>query len=183
MIESPASYDSALSDDDLKTIGRLAISWSTTEHVIGNCLKTMLRLTDDEAQIAVFPLGLERRLSHMQALAEIPDAKWEQAVRDDLEELVKVMDALRFVRNNVIHAICVSDENGDTAFHLRSKKSQALSVEELTNYAARLALNFRFALGFKSLVFFGTEPLPERPQIPDFLKSFFPAKKDHQEKA
>ncbi len=59
MIESPASYDSALSDDDLKTIGRLAISWSTTEHVIGNCLKTMLRLTDDEAQIAVFPLGLE----------------------------------------------------------------------------------------------------------------------------
>ena len=183
MIESPTSYQNNLTDADYQMIGTLAVSWATTEHVIGNCLKTMMRLTDDEAQITLFPLGLERRISHMQELAKMPEAKWHREVLDDLAELALVMRALNFVRNNVLHAICINDAQGETSFHLRSKnrtlpKEQVLSVQELTNYAARVALDLRHELGFKKLgVYgFGAEPLPDRPPIPDFLKSFFPAK-------
>ena len=177
MIESPASYDHTLSDADLKMIGKLAVSWSTTEHVIGNCLKGMLRLTDDEAVTVVFSLNLERRINYMVELAK--SAPWEDDVRKLLKELKPVMTALQSVRSNVVHSIVIDDETGAQAFHLRSKnkslpKDHAFSSEELTNYAAHLVLALRFAISFKpTQPVFSPPTLPGRPPIPEFLQSFF----------
>jgi hypothetical protein len=71
MLETPFRFESELSADDYQKIGLLSLRWSHTEHIIGNCLKVMLRLTDEEAVIAVFSLNLEQRLNRMKELARI----------------------------------------------------------------------------------------------------------------
>jgi hypothetical protein len=58
MIPTPFSFEPELSDQDLQKIGHLSIKWAGLEHLIGNCLKVMLRLSDDEARIVVFSMNL-----------------------------------------------------------------------------------------------------------------------------
>ena len=69
-------------------------------------------------------------------------------------------------------------DDGEDIFDNRAKervftKAEVLSTEELTNYTARCALAFRHTLGFTDT---GAAhyPLPERPPIPAFLRSYFP---------
>lgn len=176
MLQTPYLFEPNLSPEDYQRLGVLSLRWSHTEHVIGNCLKTMLRLTEQEAIVMVFPLGLEQRLGRMKDLAAISDLNAEAQVA--LNELLLIMKGIQFVRNNVVHAIVVDDAKDGHVFHLRSKqraltKAQIFSAEELTNYAAHAAYSLRFALGLKGDVG-QRHPLPDRPEIPEFLRELIP---------
>jgi hypothetical protein len=64
-------------------------------------------------------------------------------------------------------------------FHLRSKKrtltkAQIFSAEELTNYAAHAVYSLRYALGSKELSPGERYALPDRPEIPEFLRGLIP---------
>lgn len=169
MLQSPFRFEAGFTSTEFETIGRLALRWAAIEHFVANCLKAMLGLSDDQAIVMVFPLGMEAKLDRMNELAEInplnPEAK------KALIELTKVAKALNFVRNT-IHAIVME---GDHSFELRSKrrsipKRDVLSTEELTNYAGRVAIFLRHALGDKDTVG-GPPAWPTRPAIPAFLQS------------
>jgi hypothetical protein len=188
MIPSPYRFEPLISDQDLAKLGILAMRWSHIEHVVANCLKVMLRLSDDEAIVMVFPLGIEQRLNRIQEISKIsPLIPHAQAAFDELRI---VMRGVQYVRNSVVHSIVVEDDKEDHVFHLRSAgrtltKAQIFSMEEWTNYASHLARALRYALGFKNQ----PEPVlyewPERPAIPEFLpdncKSFPDLKKSKQQ--
>jgi hypothetical protein len=172
MIPVPWSLEPELPSEDFHKIGQLAIRWSHIDQIIGNCLKVVLRLSDDEATVVVFPLNAETRLNRLCELNEVSPLS-EDAQRI-LAELRPIMRGLQLVRNNVIHAFVRDDLRDGFTFHLRSKdrvltREEVFSSEELTNYAGHLALALRFALGL------GGPPrsytLPDRPAIPDFLQS------------
>jgi len=174
MIASPWRFEPVISDQDLAKIGILTLRWSHIEHILGNCLKVLLRLSDDEAAAIVFPMNLETRINRIVEISEInPLSEHAQAALNEFRPVIK---GLQLVRNNVVHAILIEDEREGHVFHLRSKqrtlsKTDVFSVEELTNYAAHLVTAFRYALGFKD----GIEPVlytwPDRPPIPEFLLS------------
>jgi hypothetical protein len=173
MIETPFTFEENLTAEEFQKIGQLSLRWSHTDHIIGNCLKVMLRLSDEEAVLIVFPMGAETRLTRIAELAAINPLNPE--ARSAFDELKPIMTGIQFVRNNVIHAIIIDDMENGQQFHLRSKqrsltKEQVFSTEEITNYAARAAISFRYALGMKT-GFGGQHPLPDRPAIPEFLRS------------
>jgi hypothetical protein len=62
MLETPFRFEPSLTPGEFQKLGQLTLRWSHIEHIIGNCLKVMLRLSDDEAVIMVFRLSLEERL-------------------------------------------------------------------------------------------------------------------------
>lgn len=178
MILWPFSFDPELSEKDYQKIGYLSLSWAALEHVIGNCLKAMLDISDDEAIVMVFPLGLEQRMQKMNALVAVN--KYDSKVAPALAELTEIMKAIQYVRNNVIHAIVLEDDVLGHVFHLQSKqrtltKTDVFSTEELTNYAAHVARRLRFALGLGGKVHDYT--LPDRPAIPEFLRELIPTRK------
>jgi hypothetical protein len=70
MIAVPYRFEPDLSAEEFMKLGQLSLRWSHIEHVLGHCLKRMLRLTDDEAIIMVFPLSLDQRLTRITQLAE-----------------------------------------------------------------------------------------------------------------
>jgi hypothetical protein len=160
-----------LNGEDFQKIGQLAVRWSHIDQVIGNCLKALLRLPDEEAMIIVFPLGAEARLDRIkQLVAKRID---QDKVAASLSELLPVMKGIQFVRNSVIHSIVIDDTTDGHIFHLRSKdrvvtKAQVFSAEELTNYAGHCVLALRFAIGGPNLG--NTYTMPERPPIPEFLR-------------
>jgi hypothetical protein len=73
MIPSPFRFEEKLTPEDYQTLGKLSLRWSHIEHMIANCLKMQLRLSDDEARIVIFPLSTDTRLQRMRAevVAEI----------------------------------------------------------------------------------------------------------------
>jgi len=173
MISTPFNFEPELSDQDFQKIGHLSIKWSHLEHIVGNCLKVMLRLSNDEARIIVFPMNLEQRLTRMSELSEISPIS--EASQKYLSELRAVMRGIQYVRNNVIHAIVESTDDAGHNFRLHSKnrdlsKQEIFSTEDLTNYAAHVVFALRFSLGFTDG---STIPytLPDRPEIPEFLRS------------
>jgi len=130
-------------------------------------------LSDDEAVAIVFPLSMDQRLLKMKEIAAINPLNADAA--HALAELQIVMKGIQYVRNNVVHAIIVTDQAGNHTFHLRSKRrsltmEQIFSVEELTNYAGHAVLSLRYALGHKQLAPYERHPLPDRPEIPEFLR-------------
>jgi hypothetical protein len=133
----------------------------------------MLRLSNEEARVVVFSLGLENRLTRMSELSEVTPISVDS--QRYLEELRAIMRGIQYVRNNVIHAIVEPTDDASHKFRLHSKdrelsKQQVFSVDELTNYAAHVVYALRFSLGFKD----GSTlsyTLPDRPEIPEFLRS------------
>src|SRR5689334_18455790 len=90
MLDTPFRYEPELSDDDYQRIGRLSLKWSHIEHIIGNCLKTMLRLSDEEAIVIVFPLSLDQRLSRIVALAQFTPINADaRAALNELQVIMK----------------------------------------------------------------------------------------------
>jgi hypothetical protein len=179
MLDTPFHFEADLSAEDYRKIGQLSLRWSQTEHIVGNCLKVMLRLSDDEAIAMVFPLSLEMRLARIEALAQINPLNAD--ARAAFDELRLVMKGIQYVRNSVAHAVVIKDTVEGHVFHLRSKdrtltKAEIFSTEELTNYAAHAALSFRVALGFKDAEG-SRHALPERPEIPPFLRTVIQAPK------
>src|SRR5262245_22262605 len=166
MIAVPYKFEPDLSAEEFMKLGQLSIRWSHIEYVLGMCLKRMLRLTDDEAIIVVFPLSLDQRLTRIRQLAKSTPVG--ELALGPINELKLIMPAIQYVRNNVIHAFAAEGE-----FRLHSKqrtltKAEVFSAEELTNYAAHVTVALRYALGFE----FDTEghsyTLPDRPEIPSF---------------
>ena len=56
MIPSPYRFEPTFTDAEYAKLGVLALRWSHIEHILGNCLKVLLRLTDEEAIVIVFPM-------------------------------------------------------------------------------------------------------------------------------
>jgi len=71
MIETPFLFEEKISDADFQTIGKLALRWAHIEHILGNCLKVLLRLSVDEAVTIVFPMSLDERLQKIKAIAKL----------------------------------------------------------------------------------------------------------------
>ena len=177
MIHFPYRFEEGFTDADFAKIGVLMLRWAHIDHILGNCLKVLLRLTDDEAVTMVFPLGAAERIERIKRLAK--KARMRDHSREPFEELAAVMTGLHYVRNTVAHAVAIEDEDGGHSLHLRSKmrsltKEQVLSTEELTNYASHLVLAFRYSLGFKNELY--EHDCPARPVVPDFLQRLIPAK-------
>jgi hypothetical protein len=176
VISSPFRFETNLTAEDFQKIGQLSLRWSHTEHIIANCLKVMLRLTDDESVVMVFPLGLDMRLRRIDVLRKRnPLSPRANAAFDELKW---AMEGLKQIRNTVIHAVMLDDARGDAVMLLRSKgrslaKAQVFDSEELTNYAALAALIIRHELGEKDPPF-EPPPLPSRPTIPESLRALFP---------
>jgi hypothetical protein len=175
MLQTPFHFEPGLSPEDYQTLGTLSLRWSHIDHVIGNCLRVMLRLTEEEAIAIVFPMSLDQRLQKLNELAPLNELNDE--AKAALRELAKVMQAIRYVRNSVIHAIVIADDEGGHKFHLRSKqrtltKEQIFSTDELTNYAAHVVYSLRYALGLKDIPG-ARHAMPDRPQVPEFLLENF----------
>ena len=172
MIPSPYNFEPDLTDLEYAKLGVLAIRWAHIENILANCLKVMLRLTDEEAIVMVFPLNLEQRLGRMSEIANLTALPFDAPRAFD--ELRRIMKGIQYVRNNVVHAIVEQHSEKGHIFHLKSKmrsltKAEILSVEEITNYAAHLSLAVRYALGFSGEK--GHDyALPDRPVIPAFLE-------------
>src|SRR5262245_9891729 len=101
----------------------------------------------------------------LQKLNPLPTPKADQAFC----ELYPMMKLIRQVRNNVVHAVILKDDNANQVFELRSNerrltKAQVFETEELTNYAAHAALILRHELGDPD-PHGPPPPLPGRPAI------------------
>jgi hypothetical protein len=172
MISSPFWFEDKLASEDYQKLGKLSLRWSHIDHLIANCLKKLLRLTDDEARVVVFPLNTDTRLKRIRKLEELEPLRG--AAKEAFDELHMMMTLLQPVRNNVIHAVIMYAEGGAPIFELRSHgrqltKEQVFATEELTNYAAHAAWVLRHELGDKDPDR-APGPLPARPPIPSFLK-------------
>jgi hypothetical protein len=170
MIECPFEYN--LADDELRKLGEMSLTWSHTDHTIGNSLKAALQFNDDEAMALIFPLALDARVRWLRALP----ARMNQAARAALDEFVAVLPALQAVRNVGVHGVTIQDTKEGSLFHLRSKdrtftKADLFACEEFTNYCARVAFAIRYAL-FHSADSNLAPSWPERPAIPKVLEGF-----------
>jgi hypothetical protein len=170
VLDCPFEY--VLTDEELKKLGELSLTWSHIEHTIGNCLAELLKLDGDEGTAIVFPLGIEQRLRYLRALT----GKMNDPTKKYLAEFCQLSPGLQAVRNSVAHGILVNDVAQGPLFHLRSKdrtlsKADIFACEDLTNYMAHLAICLRYAIGFKSGA--RLQPtLPDRPEIPECLRAY-----------
>jgi hypothetical protein len=169
MIKSPFRYEKSFTAKDYERLGKLSLRWSHIDHVLANCLKRLLRLEDDEAQVVVFQLTADQRFDRILELDKLKRSLNEKAGRA-LEELCFLMGGLRQVRNNVAHAVLMHDGTAYQIFESRKTlrkftKAQILETEELTNYTAHAALVLRDELGDKDPAG-APGPLPARPKIP-----------------
>jgi len=172
MLSTPFLYEESLSPEDFQKIGELLLRCSHIEHVLGNCLKAMLRITDEEAIVMVFPLGIEHRFQRIKELAKSADLNAE--AKAALVELAATLSHVQTARNDLAHGI-INDKEDEPTFHRRSNrrsvsKDDAFSAEELINFVAHATLSLRLALGG-----YGKEEgrhiLPPRPPIPMYLGS------------
>ena len=70
MLNSPFQYETWLSPEEYQKLGELSLRWSHIDHMIGNCVAAMLKLSAEQAAIMVFPLNAERRLDRVKDLAK-----------------------------------------------------------------------------------------------------------------
>jgi hypothetical protein len=125
------------------------------------------------------PVGVTRHLHRKRTadcglhLCSLSDRAWGRL--NPPYELRALMRGIQYVRNTVIHAIVEPAHDTEHNFRLHSKnrdlsKQQIFSVENLTNYAAHVVTALRFSLGFRDGSTF-PYTLPDRPEIPEFLRS------------
>jgi hypothetical protein len=173
MIPSPFRFETDLTPEDFQKLGKLSLRWSHIDHVIANCLKRLLRLSDDEAVVVVFPLTTDHRLQRIRALSKLNPLPTE-AARQAFDELQLMMKGLQAVRNAVAHAVIMNHAGADPVFELRSHrrlftKAEVFECEELTNYVAHAALILRHELGDKDPAGAPSQ-LPDAPPIPICLQ-------------
>src|SRR5262249_49951373 len=115
MIECPFEYH--LTDAEVQKLGELSLTWSHTEHTIGNALKAVLKFDDDEAIALIFPLPLEQRVRWLRGLTK----RMNTAARIALDEFSRMLPGLQAIRNGGIHGVIINDTKDGPLFHLRSK--------------------------------------------------------------
>ena len=54
MLGSPFRYEAWLTPEQYQKLGELSLRWAHIDHILGNCLKTLLTFTDEEAISIVF---------------------------------------------------------------------------------------------------------------------------------
>ena len=170
MISCPFEYN--LTDDELRRLGEMLMTWSHTEHTIGNCLKALLNFNDDEAIALVFPLSLDQRVRWLRGLKD----RMNTAAQAALDEFVRMLPGFSAIRTNGVHGVIINDLKDGPLFHLRSRdrtftKTELFECEEFTNYCARVAYGIRFAL-FSPADADLPVTLPERPGIPKALEGY-----------
>jgi hypothetical protein len=166
-------WEFVLTDDEMKKVGELMLTWSHTEQVVAYCLKTARGLSEEEAMREVYPLKMDRRIHELTKLRPKMNAD-AQAALDAFKDVWKYLQG---IRNCVAHGILINDTKDGTLFHLRSKlrtfkKDDVFACEELTLYSANVVMSLRYALGVG-----GSEhhrrPLPVGvPRIPSALKAY-----------
>ncbi len=171
MLDSPFRFEKELSSEDFEFFGRLLLRVSHIEHMIANCLKLLLRLNDDEAVVMIFPLTTRNRLERIRKVVAKTPLPTDRA-KAAFAELEKMMEKIPTVRNNVVHGVLMGEQD----FLLRSHervltKAQIFESEEIVNYAAIMALTLRHELGDPDPAYQPPDPLPNRPNIPEFLRS------------
>lgn len=170
MIECPFEYH--LSNDEIRKLGEMSLTWSHTDHTIGNCLKAVLKFNDDEAIALIFPMSLDQRVRWLRNLT----GRMNKMAREALAESSLFLPGLQAVRNGGIHGVIINDTKEGPLFHLRSKdrtfsKQELFGCDEFTNYCARVAYCVRSAL-FLPADADASLTLPERPAIPAVLAAY-----------
>ena len=66
-IYNPFSF--SLDDAEYKKLGELFLTWSHIEHLIANCLKAALNISDDEAIKQVHNKTFDERMVHLRKLS------------------------------------------------------------------------------------------------------------------
>jgi len=169
---SEPHFHYGLTPEELAKLGELALTWSHTEHLIGTCTKSVLGLTEEQADILIYPLSADRRMQ----LLKQHSGRVSPELQALIKELQTVMKAISIARNTAVHAIII-DNWEVPKFRLHSKdrvltKEDILQSDALSNYATLLALHIRFKLDPAKLDG-GTlklPPLPTRPEIPKTLQ-------------
>src|SRR5690349_9898437 len=141
MIPSPYRFETKFSDQELQTLGRFALRWSTIEHTIANCLRVMLRMEPKPATVMVFPLSLYDRMDRIGKIDKMQPMSAESKAL--FLELKPPVFAMQYIRNAAIHGVLVDFLADEPFWHLRSKdravsKSELFSCEELINYTAHV---------------------------------------------
>lgn len=172
-IETPFGFEVRLSGEEFQKIGQFACRWAHIEHTVGNCLRVLLGMAPDDAQVMVFPLSLDARVQRInEVIKKRPLPTFQATLFSELKPLLR---AQQYLRNTVLHGVVIDlflDE--EPFFHLRSKgrdltKAELFSCEDLINYTAHVAQALRLSLGEKDLPNGYTYALPDRPDVPDFL--------------
>ena len=119
MIPTPFWFEGELTPADFEKLGQLSLRWSHIDHIIGNCLKILLRLNEEEAVAVVFPLATDRRISLLKELARGKPLSTEAS--HALREPWGIMPALQSIRTNVAHAVVYKSLGDDPLFHYDPK--------------------------------------------------------------
>jgi hypothetical protein len=174
MIATPFRFEANLTDQEFQTLGRFLTRWSMIEHIIANCLRTLLKMDPKIANIMIFPLTFDLRFKRINQIIEHQPLDDRSAAL--LAELKPLIAAMQYIRNAAVHGIIIDPEDGsEQHFQLRSKgrnlhKADLWKCEDLINYTAHVTLAFRMSLGDKDGWPEGRPyPLPDRPPLPDFL--------------
>jgi hypothetical protein len=166
-------FEYTLTEKELHKFSEMVLTWSHTEHTIGNCLKAVLNFNDDEAIALVFPLALENRVRWLRGLRDRLNPDGQTA----LDELALMLPGLQAIRTSGVHGIIINDTKDGPLFHVRSKdrtftKADFFACEDFTNYVAQIAVALRYAIGFPRGVAAPPHTLPERPVIPKALEAY-----------
>lgn len=174
-MDTPFLWEVYVDDTELAQIGTLALRWSHIEHILANCLRRLVRMSEEDATLIIFPMTLEKIVQTIDNVVKARPLKGKAKMYYD--ELRPTLEPFRYVRNTMIHSILTDNSWGQArTFHLRSKLrdlsiEEVLSTGDFTNYVATLVIDFRKTLGHK----LGKPgPLPDKPALPGFLIRAFP---------
>jgi hypothetical protein len=173
MISSPYDYEYEISDDEYKLIGQYTLRWSQIENSIANSLRALLGLDREQADYLIFPLNLEPRFQKIQRFNEAhPFHSQQHAIFAELKPLVR---AMQFLRGTTVHGVIIGPSTAEDLFiNNRSGQRnltfpQLKECEDLINYTAHIAIEFRITCGGKDDDRGPDYALPNRPQIPSWL--------------
>lgn len=174
MLETPFDFEAKITPEEYHKLGRFVMRCALIEQIIGNCLKVMLRLTDEQALLVVFDWTFSKKIDMLRDVGAT--VKLNARGRAALDEFLAVIRAIQFVRNNAVHGVFYEDPAGKRVLRRRPKDiEQALEevfeTEELSIYAAHAIYSLRFALGFKKGAIRARFALPQRPAVPGFLRT------------
>ncbi|MGO8866764.1 MAG: hypothetical protein ACLQME_09715 [Alphaproteobacteria bacterium] len=166
------TFHAGLTDKELQKIGELVLIWAGTEHMLGNALRVILRLSEEEAIALVYPMGLQSKLHWIYKVG--PARAKNPKTLAAIDELKAVMEYTQTIRNTVIHGILMGGYGTEPIeFHLRSKersipKEDVWAAEEITDYAAIIAAHLNWSLADPDKIppDLLHAPLPDRPSIP-----------------
>ena len=178
MIETPFRFEDKITDEEFQKLGRFLTRWAMIEHILANCLRSLLNMDPKAATVMIFPLSFDLRFKNIEEIAKYRSLNARAAAL--LSELKPLITAMQYIRNTVVHGVIMDFDDGtEPVFQLRSKgrilhKADLLQCEDLINYTSHITQALRLSLGDKDsdkahLIENLLTSLPDRPPLPDFL--------------